>query len=108
MLKYYDTTDESLIQKSTSVALFRESSWEKANPFGNCKLVIMVGQFDSDEILDANFAFLSAYREKMHRMPIFETMEAHNHISYALGIGLEGEKLGPRILDIVRESRASP
>lgn len=103
MLDYYGATEDAEIEENTSISLFQRSSYHEESSRPGCRLVVMVGQFDSEEILDANFAFLAEFRKKMQKMPLFEVMEGQNHISYALGIGLRGEKLGPRILDIIQE-----
>ncbi|SPO06271.1 uncharacterized protein DNG_08960 [Cephalotrichum gorgonifer] len=102
MFQYYGTEDEAVVNNQTSVALFRQSDWGQETAEESPKIVVMVGQYDSEEILGANFAFLEEYRGKMNSMPLFETMEGHNHISYALAIGLSGERLGGRILEIVK------
>lgn len=107
MLAYYNATEDTHIRENTSLALFQRSSYGEPASKSDYKLVVMVGQYDSDEIMDGNFAFLLEFRKKMHMMPLFEVLEDQNHVSYALGIGLQGETLGPRLLAIIQGSTQS-
>ena len=84
MFQYYDTEDEAVVNNQTSVALFRQSDWGQETTDESSKIVVMVGQYDSEEILGANFAFLEEYREKVHSMPLLETMEGQ---PYKLRVG---------------------
>lgn len=105
MFAYYDTESVDEVLNKTAVSLFASGTL-KANDFGQCKpeLHVMIGQYDSNEIVDANIRFVEAYRKKAGKMPLFEVMGGHNHISYALAIGLEGDSTGPRLLEIIRRS----
>jgi acetyl esterase/lipase len=93
MFLYYGTEKEEDVLAKAGVSIFQRSTISKEP-----NLLQMVAQLDSDEIVDGNLAFIDAYRKKHRRMPLFEVMEGHNHISNTLEIGLPGDKVGKRIL----------
>lgn len=100
MQLYHDTVDDSEIDVRTAVKVFEmcHSSDMERWP----KLLLTVGEYDSDEIVDGNLQFVEAYRTTMKRLPVLEVLADHNHISYALGLGLPDDTVGPRLLRFVQ------
>lgn len=93
MVAYHGSETEEDILNKTGVSVFRES-----NITEEPRLLLMVAEFDSNEIVDGNLAFVDAYRSKYKRLPLFEVMPGHNHISNTLAIGLPDDLVGKRIL----------
>lgn len=93
MLQYHGTESEEEVLTKTAVAVFQAS--EDIDP---TELRIMLAEYDPEEQVDGNLMFVEAYRNKFKRLPLAEVMKGHNHISYTLGLGLEGDVVGPRIL----------
>jgi acetyl esterase len=96
---YTGTDNEAEILEKSSVGLFRKLDKGKKLP---CEILLMLGEYDFDEIVDANLEFVQEYRKKFGRLPLLEVMKGQNHISYALGVGLDADRLGPRILEFVK------
>lgn len=103
MLLYYDTASEAEVMSRTAVSLFRGASSADVEAMAGCELLLMVAELDPNEIVDGNLEFVQAYRARFSRMPRFEVMMGHNHISNTLGIGLPDDAVGKRILEFVRE-----
>lgn len=101
MLLYHRTESEDEVLTKTSVSNFEKCSEEEVKTWP--RVLTTVGEYDPNEIVDGNLQFVAAYRRKMKKLPLFEVMEGHNHISYALGIGLPGDLVGPRILAFVSQ-----
>jgi acetyl esterase len=97
MVKYHGTDREDEILAKTGVSVFRDST-DVPEP----NLLLMVAELDSNEIVDGNMAFIDAYRKKFNRLPLFEVMKGHNHISNTLAIGLPDDLVGKRILAFVK------
>lgn len=93
MFLYHETEKEEKVLAKTGVSVFRGSTISKEP-----NLLLMVAEWDSNEIVDGNLAFVDAYRKKHQRMPLFEVMKGHNHISNTLAIGLPDDLVGKRIL----------
>lgn len=98
MVAYHGTDSEDEILAKTGVSTFRNADVENIS---SSNILLMLGEYDPDEIVNGNLMFVEEYRKKFRRLPCLEVMSGHNHISYFLGIGLEGDKLGKRILDFV-------
>jgi len=52
--------------------------------------MIVVGQLDTKEIIDANMLFFNTFRERSWpsgTLPSFRVLDHHNHISNVLSIG---------------------
>ncbi|KAF8855205.1 alpha/beta-hydrolase [Acephala macrosclerotiorum] len=98
MAAYHATDSEEEILAKTGVATFRSANVKDVS---SSDILLMLGEFDSNEIVDGNLMFVEEYRKTFHKLPCLEIMKGHNHISYFLGIGLEGDKLGKRILEFV-------
>ncbi|KAH7028763.1 Alpha/Beta hydrolase protein [Microdochium trichocladiopsis] len=103
MLQYHNTDSDEYILDRTGVSVFSRYANatvdSKDNPALEPKLLLMVAELDSDEIVEANLAFVDAYRARYRRMPLFEVVAGHNHISYTLAIGLpEQDPVGRRVL----------
>lgn len=101
MFAYHSTEIESEVLAKTSVATFRSAS-QKDLDCCDGNFLVLLAEFDFDEIVDGNLLWVEAYRERMGRLPVVEVMKGQNHVSSCLGIGLEGNVLGPRILRFVR------
>lgn len=93
MALYYNTDKDEDILDKAGVAIFQKSAITQEP-----RLLQMVAEFDSNEIVDGNLAFVDAYRKKFKKMPLFEVMPGHNHISNTLAIGLPNDLVGKRIL----------
>lgn len=103
MLQYHDTDSAAHVLDCTGVAIFSRAAAANADSSPDQpRLLLMVAELDSDEIVRANLAFVDAYRAKYHRMPLFEVMAGHNHISNTLAIGLPGDTVGQRILEFAK------
>ncbi|KAJ9138461.1 hypothetical protein NKR23_g8528 [Pleurostoma richardsiae] len=100
MFTYHGTESEEEVMGKTGVAVFRGA--EKADLEG-LNLLLQVAELDSNEIVDGNLAFVAEYRKKFSRMPLFEVMPGHNHISNTLAIGLPGDTVGRRILEFATQ-----
>ncbi|KAK6064979.1 hypothetical protein SCUP515_11454 [Seiridium cupressi] len=90
---YHGSEKEQDILEKTGVSVFQNSTITEEP-----RLLLMVAEFDSNEIVDGNLSFVDAYRKKFKRMPLFEVMPGHNHISNTLAIGLPDDATGKRIL----------
>ncbi|KAH8646777.1 Alpha/Beta hydrolase protein [Xylariales sp. PMI_506] len=98
MVLYHGTdSDEEILSKAGAAVFSRSEGIEEP------RLLQMVGELDSNEIVDGNLAFVDAYRKKHKRLPLFEVMKGHNHISNILEIGLPSDTVGPRILAFAKE-----
>jgi acetyl esterase len=98
MVLYHDTDRNEEILAKTAVAVFRDSTvGMEEEP----RLLLMVAEFDSNEIVDGNLAFVEAYRKKFNRLPLLEVIKGHNHISKTLAIGLPEDLVGKRVLAFV-------
>ncbi|KAL8279762.1 hypothetical protein RQP46_007857 [Phenoliferia psychrophenolica] len=67
--------------------------------------LVVVGQLDTEEIVDANVLFVNAYRKKSSPaglLPLFRVLEGHNHISNVLSIGTEDQEQSQMLLDFVK------
>ncbi|KAL5363012.1 Alpha/Beta hydrolase protein [Aspergillus floccosus] len=100
MVAYYATEDDDEILSKSALGLFGGYKGE-----GGPELFLSVGEFDSEEIARGNLMLLEKYVKKVKRMPRFEVLMGHNHISYALALGLEGDEVGPRVLAWIESSR---
>lgn len=98
MFVYHGTESEEEVLSNAGVSSFRDAASE-ALSYDN--ILLMLAQFDSDEIVNGNLMFADEYRKKFSRLPLLEVLKSHNHISYFLGIGLEGDVLGKRILEFI-------
>jgi hypothetical protein len=101
MMLYYSSDKPEEILKNSALALMKRSAFFDTSRHPRPTIHIMIGQFDFDETVDANLGFVAAYRERIGHLPLVEVLEGHNHISYALAVGLEGDRTGPRLLEII-------
>ncbi|KAL4887281.1 alpha/beta-hydrolase [Aspergillus karnatakaensis] len=103
MQQYYGTTSEEEILSRSPGAIFRHASddTEHYDVFG-IPVYVTVGELDSEEIVKGNMMFVNDSMQLVKRLPLLEVLEGHNHISYALSIGLEGDEVGPRIVRFIR------
>lgn len=69
-----------------------------------CELLLTIGEFDADEILEGTFEFISDYRKRFSKVPVLEVLKGHNHASYTFGLGLDDpqyEVVGQRLLSFI-------
>jgi triacylglycerol lipase len=64
-------------------------------------LMAALAEMEPDFFERQTLEFLSAIQARDGRLPIFVHMIGHNHLSGILHLGLEGDLLGPRILDFI-------
>lgn len=100
MLLYHGTDSEEEVMQKTSLAAFEAASPDVVS---GQLMMLMVGEFDPNEIVEGNMRVVQEFRKKTGHMPVFEVMEGENHISYALGVGIEGSEVGPRILRWIKK-----
>lgn len=105
MVAYHSTEIEAEVLEKTSVSTFRTASQEDISAC-NSNILLMLAEFDANEIVDGNLMFVNEYRKKLSRLPLLEVIQGHNHISYFLGIGLDGDNVGPRILGFTKSKVA--
>ncbi|KAM5368471.1 hypothetical protein ACJZ2D_009541 [Fusarium nematophilum] len=97
MTEYFNTEDQgTILSKYTSLAIFQEMEEEP-----QCNILVIVAGLDSEEHAGGNLAFVEEYRKRYYKAPAFEIMENQNHVSHVFGIGLDGDKLGPRLLRLL-------
>lgn len=112
MLDWFNTDKPFEINGRWSpAAIFREQFFgtTKTAPREKfpCEVLVQVGEYEVDEILAGTWEFVRDYRKRFGKLPLFETIKGHNHLSYAMGLGLEDPDLnrfGQRILAFVKES----
>lgn len=92
------------------LALFRQQYFGTADKAPRktlpCELLMMVGEYEADEILDGTWEFVDAYKKRFGKLPVLEVMKGHNHVSYCMGLGLEDpdyERVGRRLLGFVKD-----
>ncbi|OJJ94950.1 hypothetical protein ASPACDRAFT_1860616 [Aspergillus aculeatus ATCC 16872] len=104
MEAYYGTNDHDFIHAHSALGTFKSLSDEE-NAAGRTtpKLLIMLAEWDFEECVRGNFDFLQAYNKQQRRLPRFEVLLGHNHVSYCLSIGLPGDEVGPKIVEWVRQ-----
>ena len=66
-------------------------------------LFVTVAEFDFQECLQGNQKFVRAFSKRMKYLPTYQVLPGHNHVSYCLSIGLQGDEVGPRIVEWVRD-----
>lgn len=93
------------------LALFRQQYFGTADKAPKeklpCELLMMVSEYEADEILNGTWEFVAAYKERFGKLPVLEVMKGHNHVSYCMGFGLEDpdyERVGRRLLGFIKES----
>jgi acetyl esterase/lipase len=72
-----------------------------------CELLTLWSEWEFGEIMDAGLEWLADYRKRFRRLPNFEVMKGHNHVSYCFGLGSEAEeyeRVGRRLIEFVKES----
>jgi acetyl esterase/lipase len=99
MCMYYDTESDERILSQSAGAIFRRAA---ANALFDVPLYVTVGELDSEEIVKGSLMLLEDSAHLAKRLPRFQVLEGHNHISYALSMGLEGDEVGPQILQFIR------
>ncbi|GKZ82328.1 hypothetical protein AnigIFM56816_007140 [Aspergillus niger] len=105
MEQYYATTDHAIIHSRSAYGIFHalapiEDADVVAVP--TPELFLMLAEWDFEECVQGNLDFLRLFAERRRHLPRFEVLPGHNHVSYALSIGLPGDEVGPKIADWVR------
>ncbi|GMG47230.1 unnamed protein product [Aspergillus oryzae var. brunneus] len=101
MIAYYATHDLDRILAQSALGLFNELvTAETMMP----ALFVTVAEFDFQECLQGNQKFVRAFSKRMKYLPTYQVLPGHNHVSYCLSIGLQGDEVGPRIVEWVRDS----
>lgn len=92
------------------LALFREAFFGTSEKAGReafpCELLLLVGEYEADEILEGTWEFVAAHKQRFGKLPVLEVMKGHNHITYCFGLGLEEpdyERVGKRLLEFVSD-----
>lgn len=100
MIDYYATHDLDRIMAQSAMGLFSELvTAETMIP----NLFVTIGEFDFEECVQGNLKFIHAFSQRMDYLPKYQVLQGHNHVSYCLSMGLEGDEVGPRIVEWVRE-----
>ncbi|KAE8362638.1 Alpha/Beta hydrolase protein [Aspergillus caelatus] len=100
MIDYYATHDLDRIMAQSAMGLFSELvTVETRMP----KLFVTIAEFDFKECVQGNLKLMHAFSERMGYLPEYQVLQGHNHVSYCLSIGLQGDEVGPRIVKWVRE-----
>lgn len=104
MEQYYATTDHAIIHSRSAYGIFHslppvEDTDVVAVP--TPELFLMLAEWDFEECVQGNLDFVRLYAERRGHLPRFEVLPGHNHVSYALSIGLPGDEVGPKIADWV-------
>ncbi|GLA39791.1 hypothetical protein AnigIFM63309_007392 [Aspergillus niger] len=105
MEQYYATTDHAIIHSRSAYGIFHalppvEDADVVAVP--TPELFLMLAEWDFEECVQGNLDFVRLFVERNRHLPRFEVLPGHNHVSYALSIGLPGDEVGPKIADWVR------
>ncbi|KAJ3814856.1 alpha/beta-hydrolase [Lentinula lateritia] len=97
---YYETEDAREIYEHSPVGLIEVLSASSLvlDP-RKLPCLIVLAQYDPEEIQDSTFSFIEKYRRKNPQgiLPEFVVVAGHNHISHVCSIGTEDDVLG-RIL----------
>jgi acetyl esterase len=99
MAAYHNSSLDSDILEKTGVACFRNSNVDDVPS----NMLLILGEFDPNEIVDGNFMLVEEYRKRFARIPSLEVLKGHNHISYFYGIGLGDDRLGKRVLEFIAQ-----
>jgi acetyl esterase/lipase len=111
MKAYYGTGDSyEMAGRFSPAALFRSEFFggaerEPRRELG-CEVLVLWAEWEIEEIMGGNLEFFGDYRRRFGRLPRVEVMRGQNHVSYCLGLGLEGEeyeRVGRRLVEFVRE-----
>ena len=93
LLKSYFGSDTSRYPERTSLEGLKKSRI----PFMATLAELEPGFFERQTL-----EFLAAIQERDGRLPPFVHLLGHNHLSGILHLGLEGDLLGPRIIDFIQ------
>jgi triacylglycerol lipase len=86
-------------------SLYRERSSISGLQASSVPILAAVAGNDPAFFERQTLELLGALHERDQRLPMFVRMFGHNHLSGILHLGLEGEQLGPAILDFVSGNR---
>ncbi|CAI7663835.1 unnamed protein product [Penicillium glandicola] len=95
MRQYYATDDHEDILLKSAGGAFKTAAH---CPPDDVPIYVTVGEFDPEEIVNGNLMFIQDWLQRFKRMPHFEVLKGHNHISYALAVGLDDDEVGPSIV----------
>lgn len=100
MMLYHDAQTEAEVMSNTAVELLRRA--DPARVTGR-KILLLVSQYDTDEIVRGYLRFTEAFWAKVRYLPNLEVLSGHNHVTTAFAVGLEDDVLGPRIMSFLEE-----
>jgi hypothetical protein len=100
MMLYHRTETEEEVVKKTAVEVLKSAS---SDGFGAQNLLLLVSEYDTDEIARGYSMFVEEYRRKFHRYPGLEVLKGHNHVTTAFAVGLDDDLLGPRVLAFISQ-----
>ncbi|KAH8682248.1 Alpha/Beta hydrolase protein [Xylariales sp. PMI_506] len=115
MQDYLQVHDDWEIQgRYSGTALFRQSCFgsgggEEVGLLRElpCEMLFFLAEYDiHTEVIAGHLEFVRDYLLRFGKLPLLEVLKGHNHVSYALGLGLDGEgpdEAGPRLLRFVQE-----
>lgn len=103
MEEYYGTLDHEEIQVRSALGMFRNLPAVRRGETSLPEVFVTVAEWDFEECVRGNLKFLEAYAMRTKRLPRFEVLPGHNHVSFCLSIGLPGDEVGPRIVEWVRQ-----
>ncbi|RAH47381.1 alpha/beta hydrolase [Aspergillus brunneoviolaceus CBS 621.78] len=104
MEAYYGTNGHEFIHAHSALGAFKKVSHEDDEAGGTAPdLFLLLAEWDFEECVRGNLDFLQAYNKQRRRVPRFEVLSGHNHVSYCLSIGLPGDGVGPKIVEWARQ-----
>lgn len=96
MQQYHRTDRLEEIQAEMIVNLLEKCRHEEVEDWP--PLLLMLAEFNPDEIVHGNLRFVESFRTKVKRLPVLGVVKGHNHVSHMLEVGLPGNRTGPRLL----------
>lgn len=111
MKEYYGTDSRfEMAARWSPAALFRQEFFgtrDRAPRDGMpCEVLVLWAEWEIEEIMGGNMEWFADYRRRFGRLPLVEVMKGQNHVSYCMGLGLEGEeyeRVGRRLVEFVKE-----
>ncbi|RDW63248.1 hypothetical protein BP6252_10793 [Coleophoma cylindrospora] len=102
MSNYHGTTDIEKIRREDPLSTFRRADKETMASWG--KMWFFLSEFEFKEIVEGTVGCMEAYRKTMDKFLLMECIERENHVSYMYSLGTKGNRVGPRLLELVTES----
>ena len=92
LTRAYFGKDTSLYSDRSSLQGLKQS---------NIPIMLVIPEHEVDFFENQALEILAALKERDNRLPRFIHLIGHNHLSGILHLGLEGDQLGPQILDFI-------